>query len=336
VLDLHGATPLDVPLTRCRRPLDLGDIVRPAAPVRNAWLMCSPPARPRLTLGPSALYQEHRTDSEDTMADRDAAFIGSIPENYDRYLGPLFFHDYAAVMAARLEVVPGMRVLETACGTGIVTERLAARLAGQGTLVATDLNAPMLAYAAAKLPARDIGWKEADATKLPFEDGAFDALVCQFGLMFFPDKAAGVREAFRVLKPGGRFLVSVWDRLEDNPVARITHETVATFFPSDPPQFYRIPFSLHDIAGGRGLLTSAGFEDVRGERVEGAGVSPSTADAAKGLIEGNPVYQAIMERRPAALADIEVAVAEKLAAALGDRPRRCPLRAIFFSGRRPA
>ena len=121
------------------------------------------------------------------MADGDAAFVGSIPENYDRYLGPLFFHHYAEVMAARLEVVPGMRVLETACGTGIVTERLAARLAGRGTLVATDLNAPMLAYAAAKLSAGDVSWKEADATRLPFEDGASDAVVCQFGLMFFSD-----------------------------------------------------------------------------------------------------------------------------------------------------
>jgi SAM-dependent methyltransferase len=270
------------------------------------------------------------------MADRNAAFVGSIPEKYDRYLGPLFFHEYAQVMAARLEVVAGMRVLETACGIGIVTERLAARLAGHGTLVASDLNAPMLGYAAAKLAGLDIGWKEADATKLPFEDGAFDAVVCQFGLMFFPDKSAGVREAFRVLKPGGRFLVSVWDRLEDNPVPRITHETVATFFPSDPPQFYRIPFSPHDVTGVRGLLTGAGFEDVQDERVEGAGVSPSAADATKGLIEGNPIYQAIMERRPAALADIETAVAEKLVATLGDHPLRCPLRAIFFSARRPA
>ena len=270
------------------------------------------------------------------MADRDAAFVGSIPENYDRYLGPLFFHDYAALMAARLEVRPDMRVLETACGTGIVTERLAARLAGHGTLVATDLNAPMLAYAAAKRSTGHVSWREADATALPFEDRAFDAVVCQFGLMFFPDKLAGVREACRVLKPGGRFALSVWDSLDDNPVPRITHETVTAFFPDDPPQFYRVPFSLHDMSVVRGLLTGGGFEDVRGERVEGVGTSASAADAAKGLIEGNPIYPAIMERRPAALADIEAAVAEKIAAALGDHPLRCPLRAIFFSGRRPA
>jgi ubiquinone/menaquinone biosynthesis C-methylase UbiE len=270
------------------------------------------------------------------VADRDAAFVGSIPENYDRYLGPLFFAENADAMAARLTVRPGMRVLETACGTGIVTERLLARLAGQGSLVATDLNEPMLAYAAAKLSGRPgVEWRPADATHLPFDDGSFDAVVCQFGLMFFPDKAAGIREAARVLKPGGHFLVSVWDRLEDNPVPRITHETVATFFPSDPPQFYTIPFSLHDVDVVTRWLGDSGFRDVEHERLEKVGTSPSAADAAIGLIEGNPIHQAILERRPAVLADIETAVARNLAAALGDRPLRCPLRTIFFTARRP-
>ncbi len=271
------------------------------------------------------------------MADRDTAFVESIPEHYDRYLGPLFFHGFADEMAARLDVWPGMRVLETACGTGIVTERLVARLAGSGSLVATDLNEPMLAYAAAKgLRTEYLEWRQADATKLPFADGSFDAVVCQFGLMFFPDKAAGVREAFRVLKPGGRFLVSVWDRLEDNPAPRITHETVAAFFTSDPPQFYTVPFSLHDATVVTGLLEGAGFFDVQWERLHRVGVSPSAAEAVIGLIEGNPIYLAIMERRASALADIKAAVATNLAAALGDRPLRCPLRAIFLSARRPA
>jgi SAM-dependent methyltransferase len=145
-----------------------------------------------------------------------------------------------------------------------------------------------------------------------------------------------MREAFRVLKPGGRFLVSVWDRLEDNPVPRITHETVSTYFPSDPPQFYTIPFSLHDPEVVLRLLDGAGFVDVQWERLDRTGVSPSAAEAVIGLIEGNPIYLAIMERRPAALADIKAAVARNVAAALGDHPLRCPLRTIVFSARRPA
>jgi SAM-dependent methyltransferase len=146
---------------------------------------------------------------------------------------------------------------------------------------------------------------------------SFDAVVCQFGLMFFPDKAAGIREALRVLKPGGLFLVSVWGRLEDHPVHRITHETLAAFFPSDPPQ-------------------DAGFVDIQWERLEGVGESPSAAEAVIGLIEGNPIYLAIMARHPSALADIKAALVKNLVAALGDHPLRCQLRTVFFSARRPA
>jgi SAM-dependent methyltransferase len=269
------------------------------------------------------------------MPDGDAAFVGSIPANYDRYLGPLLFQGYAEEMAARLEVQPGMRVLETACGTGIVTERLAARLAGRGRLIATDLNEPMLTYAAAKLRGvAHVEWKSADGTKLPFDDRSFDAVVCQFGLMFFPDKAAGMREALRVLKPGGRLLLSVWGRLEDNPVQRITHETVATFFPSNPPQFYTVPFILHDPDVVRRLLSDAGFVDVHGQQSDRTGTGPSAAETATGLIDGNPIYLDIMARLPAALGDIKAALARNLAAAFGDPPRRCPMRAYFFSVRR--
>ena len=271
------------------------------------------------------------------MAEQNAAFVASIPVNYDRYLGPLFFRGFADEMAALLDVRTGMRVLETACGTGLVTERLVARLAGDGHVVATDLNEPMLAHAATKgLPGDHLEWRQADATKLPFPDASFDAIVCQFGMMFFPDKALGMREAFRVLKPGGRMHVSVWDRLADNPVPRITHETVGTFFPKDPPGFYIVPFSLHDPAVVGGFLAGAGFEEIRWERLDKTGVSPSAADATLGLIDGSPIYLAITEQKPSALPDIRAAIAKNLASALGDRPLRVPLRAIFHSARRPA
>jgi SAM-dependent methyltransferase len=272
-----------------------------------------------------------------TMADRNAAFVGEIPGNYDRYLGPIFFHGYADDLAARLPVTPGMRVLETACGTGIVTRRLADRIRGHGSLVATDLNEAMIAHGRTTLAAGPglLEWQPADATKLPFPDGSFDAVVCQFGLMFFPDKSAGVREAFRVLKPGGRYLFNVWDAIVHNPLARIAHETVAAFFPADPPTFYEVPFSLHDPEPVLALLGQAGFGEIAWTHREMTATSSSSADAARGLIEGNPILGAIMERRPEALGDIKQAVADAIAAELGDHPVVFPLRAIVFSARRP-
>jgi len=269
------------------------------------------------------------------MADRDAAFVGSIPEKYDRYLGPIYFHHYADDLAARLPVAPNMRVLETACGTGILTQRLVRRLGGQGTVVATDLNEPMIVYAQQKgFGDSALEWRQADATKLPFEDTSFEAALCQFGLMFFPDKIAGLREAFRVLKPGGRCLFSTWDSLEFNTIGKITHETVASFFPADPPQFYLVPFSLHDPTLIREWLDRVGFRSVECHTVDKVGVSPTAADAASGVIEGSPIYTAIMERRPEALDDIKATVARNFTAKFGDHPMRCPLRAFIFSASR--
>ena len=270
------------------------------------------------------------------MAEQHAAFVGTVPPNYDRYLGPLLFHPYADDLAARLPVARGTRVLEVACGTGIVTGRLVRRLAGQGTLVATDLNDAMIAHARTRVPADPaLEWRQADGTSLPFPDRAFDAVVCEFGLMFFPDKAGGVREAFRVLRPGGAYLFNVWDRIEHNAVARIAHDTIRTFFPDDPPQFYQTPFNLQDPGGVRSLLGAAGFVDVEVVSVEKVGMSPSAADAAIGLVEGNPVLGTIMGRRPEALPDIKAAVARNIAAELGDHPVRSPLRAHVFTARRP-
>jgi ubiquinone/menaquinone biosynthesis C-methylase UbiE len=270
------------------------------------------------------------------MTDATAAFVGAIPENYDRYLAPLFFNDFADDLVARLPVRDGVRVLEVACGTGIVTRRLVARLGGRGRVVATDLNEAMFVHARRLMPGDDVEWQQAEGTRLPFPDRAFDAVVCQFGVMFFADKAAGARETFRVLKPGGMYLFNVWESLERNPVPRITHETVAGFFPTDPPKFYTVPFSYHDTRVIESLLHDAGFEGVRCEHVAKEGTSPSAADAAVGLVEGNPLIGEINQRRPSAVAEIEAAVAANLVRAFGDGPLRAPLRAIVATARRPA
>jgi ubiquinone/menaquinone biosynthesis C-methylase UbiE len=149
----------------------------------------------------------------------DTVFSGSIPSIYDRYLGPLIFEPYAQDLANRLSDLHAERVLETAAGSGIVTRALLRSLPASASIVATDLNQPMLDHAAKQVSSSRVSWQKADAQALPFPDGAFDAVVCQFGVMFFPDKQKAYREARRVLKPGGHFVFNVWDSIEYNEAA---------------------------------------------------------------------------------------------------------------------
>lgn len=271
------------------------------------------------------------------MMASDAHFVGSIPETYHRHLGPLLFEPYAADLAGRLELPasPTARVLELAAGTGILTRHLRERLPAGASLVASDLNQPMLEVAGANLGATaGVEWRQADATELPFSPETFDAVVCQFGLMFFPDRARAAREAARVLKPGGQLLFNVWDSLERNPLGRIAHETIARFFPSEPPDFYKVPFGLYDPAAIRTLLESAGFEEVRHLSVPFVEQAPSAEHAAIGLVRGNPILLAIRERGMAEPDEIVAAVAAALAKAFGDWPLRVPMQAHVFTARR--
>ena len=262
------------------------------------------------------------------MSDQHTAFIGSIPENYDRYLGPALFEPYAADIVDRLNVSADASVLELACGTGIVTRRLRDRLPRSVKLIATDLNEAMIRYAASKFgPDEVVEWKQADATNLPFADESFNAVVCQFGLMFVPDKERAIREAYRVLKAGGIFLFSVWDAIEQNDLAHVAHTTISTFFEHDPPNFYEVPFGFHDPEAITSLLTAVGFKDVELSLLTLPSISPSALDAAKGLVEGNPVIVVINERSPFDVPKIVAAVAEAVANRCGDMPVRGKMQA---------
>lgn len=194
------------------------------------------------------------------MSGLETRFSGNVPENYDRGLGPLIFDYYAKQMASRCASLAPEEVLETAAGTGIVTKYLRDCLSSHCSLIATDLNPPMLDYAAGKF-GNDVSvqFETADACQLPFGDGRFDAVVCQFGVMFFPDRQAGYKEALRVLKRGGTYLFSVWDEWAKNPFAEIAYKVGAEFFRNDPPEFYKIPFSYSDTDAIENTLKGAGF-----------------------------------------------------------------------------
>ena len=192
--------------------------------------------------------------------DTDKVFSGSIPRLYEEYLVPLIFEPYAVDLAARAALRAATRVLEIAAGTGVVTRRLAAALPESVAIVATDLNPAMLDQAREVGTARAVEWRQADAMQLPFEDGAFDTVVCQFGAMFFPDKAQAFAEARRVLRPGGVFLFNVWDRIEENEFAATVTQALETVFPDDPPRFMaRTPHGYHEVATIERDLRHGGF-----------------------------------------------------------------------------
>ena len=262
-------------------------------------------------------------------------FDGSIPQFYQRHLGSVFFEPYAADLTSRLPIRKGMRVLELACGTGVVTRRLASILPPDARITATDLNETMMDEARQRRGGADsrIEWRQADATALPFPDNSFDAVLCQFGVMFFPDKPAGAREALRVLKPGGAYLFNVWDDLSANDFSRITDEVLQRLFPEAPPQFLKAPFSYDDPDEIRRLL--GGFIQVSVARVELPSESPSAEDIANGLVRGTPLANDLTQRnRP--VDEIVRAVAAAIAAKCGQRPARGRMRALVAEARKPA
>jgi ubiquinone/menaquinone biosynthesis C-methylase UbiE len=269
---------------------------------------------------------------EAVMAKVDTVFTGSIPALYDKYLGPMIFQPYADDMAQRLSSLKAGSVLEVAAGTGIVTQALLKALPPAVSIVATDLNQGMLDIAAVKGKTSRVSWQQADAQTLPFPDASFDAVVCQFGVMFFPDKPKAFGEARRVLKPGGRYLFSVWDSLAHNEVTDLVVSAVAEMFPGDPPRFLaRTPHGHHDKDVIVTALKQAGFAEIAIETVEKRGRAASATDAVFGLVQGTPHRSEIEARDATRLAEATERAAARVKAKLGDGPIDSKIQAIVFT-----
>jgi ubiquinone/menaquinone biosynthesis C-methylase UbiE len=249
------------------------------------------------------------------MLETDKAFAGSIPENYDRHMVPLIFAPYGDDMARRAASLSPNAVLETAAGSGVVTRALAPKLAPGASYTVTDLNQPMLDYAASQQPADTrITWRQADALALPFEDATFDLVCCQFGAMFFPDRISGYREARRVLKPRGHFLFSVWDRIEENVFADDVTNALATLFPNDPPRFMaRTPHGYYDTTLIRRELEAAGFSQVAIDTRAEQSRASSARIPAVAYCQGTLLRNEIEARAPGKLDSVTDTVASALA-----------------------
>jgi len=262
------------------------------------------------------------------MTNTDRTFAGSIPDIYDDYMVPMIFEAHAEDLARRAAALGPRDVLETAAGSGVVTRAVARLLGPEARLTVTDLNPPMLERAR-KRQADDprIAWQPADALDLPFADASFDAVLCQFGAMFFPDRVKGYAEARRVLRPGGRFLFNIWDRIEANEFADAVVASLAELWPGDPPRFLaRTPHGHGDTALIRAELERAGFRDIRIETLEGTSRARSAEFVAVAYCQGTPMRNEIEARDPAGLARATGHATRAIARRWGEGPVEARIR----------
>lgn len=253
------------------------------------------------------------------MTSSDTVFSGSVPEIYDTHLVPLIFESFADDLARRINANSPVTVLETAAGSGVVTRALALLLGPDATYVVTDLNQPMLDHASKRQGVDErITWQQADASDMPFDDESFDAVCCQFGAMFFPDRVAGFSEARRVLRRGGQFVFNVWDRIAENEFADIVTNTAATFFPNDPPMFLaRTPHGYHDVRLIREEVEKAGFSDIAITTIEETSTAPSPRHPAIAYCQGTPLRNEIEARNAALLDEITNRATQAIAERFG-------------------
>lgn len=270
------------------------------------------------------------------MTDKQHLFSGSIPENYERYFVPLIFADYATKLAELIDAKIDMKVLETACGTGIVTRQIIHKLGDNAEFIATDFNEHMLTQARGAIGTdAAVHFQQVDATDLPFSDNYFDALLCQFGVMFFPDRLTGYREAARVLKSGGKFHFSVWDGLDFNGFANAIHSSVGRLYPNDPPKFLELPFGYFDIRSIVAELQKAGFSRVD------VSVVPleSNADTARhivlGFVAGGPLANEIVARETPDFETAIEAIEKDMRDQFGEGTCTAKMQAIQFTAHVP-
>jgi ubiquinone/menaquinone biosynthesis C-methylase UbiE len=261
------------------------------------------------------------------MTATETVFAGSIPAIYDRYMVPLIFAPYAALVAGRAREFAPKRVLETAAGTGVVTEALH-RALPDAEIVATDLNPPMLEQAMQRVDAPNVRFRHADALDLPFDDESFDLVVCQFGVMFFPDKVKANSEVRRVLRDGGKYLLVIWDKVDRNFATKLAGAAVAELFPDGAAAFYeRIPFRYHERERIENDLHDAGFSKIEFETVELRSRAASARDAAIALTQGTPMRSEIEARGANMLERATDAAAEALRRCEGPSGFEAPMSA---------
>ena len=269
------------------------------------------------------------------MTETENRYAGSIPDVYHHYLVPLILDAYAKDLAERVDVPADGAVLETAGGTGVLTRYLLDTLPESTRVIATDINAAMLEVARTNSGhANNIEFREANGVDLPFDDNSFDAVVCQFGVMFFPDISLGYREAARALKPGGHFIFNVWDVLKKNTWSRAVREAAVALDPENPADFLKLPYAYHDVAEIREQLVAAGFDRIETEEFPKESQANSARDVALALAAGSPLATQLADRGIAS--DAIDRIEAELLREFGDGEISAPMQAIVINAKLPA
>jgi len=257
------------------------------------------------------------------------SFTGSIPSNYDEYLGPMFFEDYALDICSRIYVSNAKSVLELCCGTGRVTRHIRKTLLPTTRFVASDLSPDMLKVARERVVDSGIDWQIVDAQQIPYGANEFDLVICCFGFMLVPEKAKAFAETLRVLRPGGTLLMSTWDTLERNEASFVFRSIIKQELGDCLPETYRLPFALNDPEEVRNELSAAGFSDVVVEVVEKKSVCETAKLAAYGLVHGGSLYNEIIKHGTERLNSILERVEKELARKYGVAPMAAPMSALI-------
>jgi len=264
------------------------------------------------------------------VANDSVSFSGSIPEYYDKYLGPLLFEEYSIDLANRLQLPKGGALLELAAGTGRATMHIRKLLSNDISMMITDLKEVMLEIAKEKLAdAENIDFQGVDATDLPFHNSTYDAIVCQFGIMFFPDKQKSFDEMFRVLKAKGSLTFSVWDSFKYNPMIKLVNDSLLGIFPENPPKFLDIPFGYFDLNKIKDSLLQAGFTDINIAILPKTIRTDNAKNAPIGFIRGNPLSLQI-PKLGGDLDQIINTISTQISQEYGDPPIEAPMQAIVF------
>ncbi|HXO74721.1 MAG TPA: methyltransferase domain-containing protein [Puia sp.] len=268
------------------------------------------------------------------MTKRIVYFGGEISQNYEDYLGSFVFEPFAVDLASRINWTGVGQVLELACGSGRLTKYISEQLPLTVAFTATDLNEDMIGVAKGKVPNDRVKWAPADMQDLPFQDGSFDLVVCQFGLMLVPDQIKALSEIFRVLKPGGKILFSTWTDLHYNRLWAIGSRVIQSIVGISPIEHNPGPFALDDKSAVEDMLKRTGFGDIQGTVVTNTGKIESAEKAAFGFIYGLPVSLFIEKEKPGVLPIILQTLEEKLKEELGDHPLRVPQKALVIEAER--